>query len=346
MWQTVENPECQALCCVRSWARERIDAGIGEGQAVRGKPQFSSWYGRGLRAVVSVALISLAYADSISPAVGAQSFLQYANELADAVPCKPDGVIDAAIGKRFDEALADRYTLDQLKALDEGSLLLLHKAAIKASSASRDAAHIKAQALVLEELARRQLAEPRYYDWLFRSYVDGRMFSEARALQLAHPSNGMERLPEVIDPAGLPGKTPRLWVVDDQQRRLVLQPFVPETLQVIAVVHPNCQFCERAFQAIDADPVLAKALGHHVTWLAPQAGTLDFDLIQQWNRDHPRRRLALAVANQDWPMVDTWATPAFYFLKAGKVVSKVGGWPPEGRRSELLLALKALGMRL
>ena len=38
---------------------------------------------------------------------------------------------------------------------------------------------------------------------------------------------------------------------------------------------------------------------------------------------------------RDWPQFDSWATPVFYFMREGRVVATVTGWPKEGRAREL-----------
>ena len=43
-------------------------------------------------------------------------------------------------------------------------------------------------------------------------------------------------------------------------------------------------------------------------------------------------------------MIDYWGTPTFYFLQNGVVRAKVTGWPKEGRRAELLAALRQVGL--
>jgi hypothetical protein len=61
--------------------------------------------------------------------------------------------------------------------------------------------------------------------------------------------------------------------------------------------------------------------------------------FQRWNHEHPAMQHTIAYRNDEWPMIDWWGTPTFYFIKDGAVIAKFVGWPKEGRRAELLTAL-------
>ena len=54
--------------------------------------------------------------------------------------------------------------------------------------------------------------------------------------------------------------------------------------------------------------------------------------------------MSLADQRADWPALDSWGTPTFYFFQRGALVSKVRGWPRAGRRAELLAGMHAIGL--
>jgi hypothetical protein len=114
--------------------------------------------------------------------------------------------------------------------------------------------------------------------------------------------------------------------------------------QVVIVSHPLCHFSQAAVQDIQADPVLDKVFREHAKWLVPQDAHLYFDIMQRWNREHPGREVTMTVRREEWPMIDSWSTPTFYFLENGVVSAKVEGWPKGGRRPELLAALRQVGL--
>jgi hypothetical protein len=47
---------------------------------------------------------------------------------------------------------------------------------------------------------------------------------------------------------------------------------------------------------------------------------------------------------QQWPEIDYWGTPAFYFYQDGRLQGSLLGWPAEGRAEELQQMLKRIGL--
>lgn len=47
---------------------------------------------------------------------------------------------------------------------------------------------------------------------------------------------------------------------------------------------------------------------------------------------------------QQWPEIDYWGTPAFYFYQDGRLQGSLLGWPAEGRTEELQQMLKRIGL--
>jgi hypothetical protein len=66
--------------------------------------------------------------------------------------------------------------------------------------------------------------------------------------------------------------------------------------------------------------------------------------FQSWNQTHPGQEITLAYRDAEWPMITRWGTPDFYFLKDGVVRAKVFGWPPGGRKAQLVAALHEVGL--
>jgi len=54
--------------------------------------------------------------------------------------------------------------------------------------------------------------------------------------------------------------------------------------------------------------------------------------------------MVLAYDYHEWPMIDRWYTPVFYFLRNGRLVSEVIGWPRAGRKTEIVAALQNVGL--
>jgi hypothetical protein len=197
----------------------------------------------------------------------------------------------------------------------------------------------------LNTLQERGLASSAHYLHMYEIFIGARMLTEARALASQHPMPELEPLPELHEePDVVPGQ-PTEWVVHQSQRELLRRNAdVRAPAQVVIVSHPLCHFSRAAAHDIQTDPVLRETLEGHATWLAPQDTHINFNAVQQWNQQHPEQEVTLTFRREEWPMIDSWATPTFYFLKNGVAVAKVAGWPRQGRRSELLAGLRQIGL--
>ena len=122
-------------------------------------------------------------------------------------------------------------------------------------------------------------------------------------------------------------------------------PFAPTTdAYIVAVSHPMCGPSRRAMAAIEADAGLARIFRGNAHWIAPADRRLHLDVLRAWNQDHPLTQFAVAWRRDEWPQIDHWATPTFYFFARGDLVAKVSGWPDEGRHEELMAAARAAGI--
>ncbi len=108
-------------------------------------------------------------------------------------------------------------------------------------------------------------------------------------------------------------------------------------VHVVAIVSPRCHFSLWAVNAIKRDLELTN-MTKSATWLMPPGNTLDVPSVGEWNRANPQFRFDYVHATQEWPELDYWDTPHFYFFVDGRKVATVGGWPREGRKAEMLKA--------
>jgi hypothetical protein len=49
--------------------------------------------------------------------------------------------------------------------------------------------------------------------------------------------------------------------------------------------------------------------------------------------------MTLVYNVNEWPMIDRWDTPVFYFFKRGRLVRQIVGWAPWGSKKQLWAAL-------
>lgn len=245
----------------------------------------------------------------------------------------------------FDRDLAVAYTPERLAAASDEELEELFQTANRVVFYAHGPAHAALLQRTAQALDARSTLTDAHRRDLHRAWVVTRQFDAANALARNHPGLQLQVLPPV-PPADVPGAgRVVVWRPADDAEALsaqVVEQDVPS--RVVVLSHPRCGFSQRAVAAIEADPVLSARLGDAL-WLAPPNGSLDLRDIQEWNRAHPGARLSYAVAMGDWPQFDSWATPVFYFMREGRVVATVTGWPREGRARELHEAFAQMDAR-
>lgn len=235
----------------------------------------------------------------------------------------------------FDRDLAAAYAPERLATASDEELEELFKAANRVVFYGHGPAHAVLLQRTAQSLDTRSKLTDEHRRDLYRAWVVTRQFDNANALARRHPGLQLQALPPVptADAPGV-GRVV-VWRPADDAEALsaqVVEQDVPT--RVVVLSHPRCGFSQRAIAAIKADAVLSARLGDAL-WLAPPNGSLDLGDVQAWNRAHPDARLSYAVAMRDWPQFDSWATPVFYFMREGRVVATVTGWPREGRAREL-----------
>lgn len=232
-------------------------------------------------------------------------------------------------------------------SVSDSDLHLLFRAASIAMFGTTDPKYFDAMDLPLAELRARGLASKDDYRMMHAALVLARDFERADALALDHPALELSATPPIVErvPAGHSGPTE--WAVSPDNYELIHQKVALDLpAKVIVVAHPDCGFSRAAMQAIESDPVLGPLFAEHAHWLAPQAQRLGVERLQQWNRKHPSVEMTLAVDTREWPMMDDWATPNFYFFKDGELKARVSGWPLDGagHRDKVVAALGEIGL--
>lgn len=197
---------------------------------------------------------------------------------------------------------------------------------------------------VLDELVRRDEVTAKELGDMHRAYVGLRRFDEARSLASAHHLVDVEGIPAVVDAAPASRRATTALCVSPTsdaltRRRLDLDTYTG----VVVISHPLCHFSRNAVSAIEQDPVLETLFRAHSIWIAPVDRRLHLDTLRQWNRQHPIAPHAIAYVRDEWPPATSWSTPSFHFLKNGRVVGKVTGWPQEGRRQALIDEARRIG---
>jgi hypothetical protein len=78
--------------------------------------------------------------------------------------------------------------------------------------------------------------------------------------------------------------------------------------------------------------------------IKPVVGELYLEEMRETNDTYAPIRLQYTYSQKQWPEIEYWATPTFYFYQDGKLVNQMSGWPKKGREQALLSGLKAVGL--
>lgn len=229
-------------------------------------------------------------------------------------------------------------------------LRLLFDAATEAAFYTRlvgDAAHFtEDMARDLAELDKRHSATTDEHTEMYKALALNGEFSAARAFYRKHKIADLPPLPTVRDEVPHDRSGGPTMLTLSAKRRALIRRFVDigNGPMVIALVDPQCHFCEAFLRDMQTHPELLGKFENHSIWITPTDGIFQFDTLQQWNHNHPRQPLNIVYRFSEWSMIQDVAVPTFYFLRNGKLVAIVVGWPKEGNVPELRVALKKIGL--
>ncbi len=261
----------------------------------------------------------------------------------------PSGLTDAARARAMHDGFERLFGAGSfsLAAVSDTDLDLLFRAANIVIGTTNDPEYFDDVDRLLGELQARNLAQRDHFRVMHEALLLIRDFDRAEALARAHPSLELAPIPAIVDNVPARHAGPTEWAVSPDRYQLLHQAVdLDVPAMVVVVAHPSCGFSRRAMDDIESDPVLGPLFAEHANWLAPQDGRLYVEQLQQWNHEHPAIRMTVAVDRREWPAIDDWATPTFYFFKGGELMAKVSGWPLDGagHRDEVVAALGDIGL--
>jgi hypothetical protein len=258
----------------------------------------------------------------------------------------PDVARVRAIVTRYADLFGGETVRTVVATMNVGDLVSVFEAANIAAFYSLDREHVEHMAMTFEELERRALTTERQVQAMYQALTSVRSFERAKELAGSYPSQVFRPLPKLSDGDSITDGSPSEWHISPHRRVLTRHTVAVPAQGVIVVAHPLCAPSRRAVEDIGKDPVLGPVLGAHARWMVPPARGvfLEYDDLQQWNRDRHGTPVTVFYSRDEWPMIDRWSTPTFYFFREGEVVGKIVGWPQGGRREELLVALRRTGL--
>lgn len=243
------------------------------------------------------------------------------------------------IADAYDKLFLESSEGDLSKLTDE-ELDLLQRAAHIVVGNTLDPKYARYMRASYDELAKRSALTDPQKQAMVEVLAMVRQMDAARRLSEKSPELGIE-LPKTIEVVPEP-HDPTIWVASASDKSLVRKPVKLVGTRIIVASHPLCSFSESALKQLEADPQLSRVFSEKSLWVLPQTATLNVDQLLGWEKKHPAFNMAYMYDQHEWPMLDEWGTPIFYFLKDDKVVSKVVGWPPEGRKAQILESLKLI----
>ncbi len=252
----------------------------------------------------------------------------------------------SAVARIYDESFGaytgDASRLDRIPPATLGYLFQATQLAAFYTWRDRDTTNL---VKIYAALEKRGIATRKEGLETYQALVAARRFKQADAIAAAHPSLGLHPLPKVVDEASSGRDGPAVLAVALNKPNLVRRRIdIDQPALIVVLAEPHCHFARNGIGAIEADPVLGRIFRDHAVWLAPPEGHLYFSTFQKWNRTHPDAKMVLAVTHRDWPMLDTWALPTFYFLQNGYKVAEVIGWTGPAEREVLTAAARSIGL--
>ncbi|WAC64044.1 hypothetical protein OVA13_04480 [Pseudoxanthomonas sp. SL93] len=246
----------------------------------------------------------------------------------------------SAILDSFENNFANYSTRDPSELGDQDLLTLFRAANIAhAYSISRKALQVMMQ--TFEALSTRDLVSQRTYGDMHGALVASRDIAQARGLEDRFPLFAVERMPDIAFDSISGATAIAVPASGSTLRRVELK--VNNGPRIIVISHPLCHFSRDAIAAIEADGDLSIVMLNSI-WIAPVDRQLYIDVLREWNIEHEKHPMVIAFDRAELPALDSWSTPTFYFLKDGRVVSVVEGWPSEGRKREIIAAARSIGL--
>jgi hypothetical protein len=295
--------------------------------------------------VLALSLVACSTSPEQKPSSSVESAFDSFDRFQDGVlrSDPPTRIAASKIHERYRALFSKHQTRTALANLAANDVTLLFRAASADFLYSISPMPLSDMELDLGELHRRGITSNEYDEKVFAALVESRLFEKARAFAKLHRLASVEAVPDVVDNVAHNGPTRLL--VSDGGKRLVRKSAVLKSGRLIVVISsPLCHFCQRAIRSIENDASLRPLVLDHALWIVPPDQSTPFATVATWNREHPHEQMAYAYRREEWPMVERWETPVFYFLKDGRIVSTVTGWPRTGRKAEIRRSLRLAGL--
>lgn len=222
------------------------------------------------------------------------------------------------------------------RRLTDTQVRYLFRAANQAEFYTHHDKFLEVMARCLDELVKRGQAQPFDYSDLYGGLVQLRSWKRARQFAAAYPKITFSELPKLVDDVAEADTSPTALFVAPAAFQLIRKPIDTNGFHLFVVAHPLCHFSQNAIRAVEGDPELKSLFDRYAEFITPPARSLDFMTLRKWNLEHQDSQMSIAYSMKEWSFVDYWGTPTFYFMRDGKVLKRVVGWPGIEQAGKLL----------
>lgn len=133
-----------------------------------------------------------------------------------------------------------------------------------------------------------------------------------------------------------------IWDIDFSKSSLIERSYsATQRVTLLVAFHPRCNPCRRAAADISNDPELLRLFRGAGAWAVGIDSNFDMSDLERWESSY---KFAPPKVIKDWRAYGAAAptsTPVFYILNCGRIERAIFGWPPEGRKDELLEAVRS-----
>lgn len=250
-----------------------------------------------------------------------------------------------AIVESYGEIFRKHLVGTNLRRIHDHELDLVLRSTYLVSFYTFNPTYLEDALLVMRELERRGTATDNHRKIYHRMLIGYRKFDEARNYSTAHPHLEAEAVPLIGELAGNAPGDPVVYRVDKEEHKLhPVHIRIRSNDTLLVITHPLCHFSRNAMAAIESDLALLNSISNLVVWMTPASMSLNYGEIQRWNQEHPQVEVVISRSHDDWPMVESWATPQFLLLRDGRVIDSFSGWPEGGSRDKLIQLLRRGGI--
>ncbi|WP_155742333.1 hypothetical protein [Xanthomonas graminis] len=269
-----------------------------------------------------------AFAESASVADTISEVLQSSSKF-DAAPQARFKYISARYRELIGPELksVDSLSVKDVRALFDASAELAFYANL--SEGLHGVRYVRDMKVSYAVLKKRHQLEEGDIDTMRATFESYREFYNAEELTPGITNSVLDKLNEssVIRQQGLNGRDFRKVIAFDENIKKFIYESQPIEHGLQIVVVAGCHFASDAAFSIDADDEIRSAFKKaNAIWLASGDTPLKSNDFLKWKEDHPRQSLKVAFDNSEWPEINFYAIPRFYFFRKNALFAVLTGW--------------------